>query len=449
MNDKINDKIIEIGQRKICKIGNKLVEAKYKLTLEEQKLILLTIAQIDTDDEDFKTYQIKLKDLEEKTGHLKKYNRLKKIMENIMKKPIWIKKNLIVNWFSSIEYIEGEGVLEVQFDNKLKPFLLNLQKEFTKYSLNFLLNLQSIYAVRLYQLLKQYQTIGKRRFEVDKLREILQVPKSYYNFADFERFVLKQAQKEINKKTDINISWEVTKKVRRKIVEIEFSVTGEQKEAINDEISSKEAQIQKVNSEIATKQKKALKNDLSTIDDFKLFRTKILKEYRNKVFVLNNDVFSIKGVYLALDDKMLKPDVALEKWHLLFENRDKIQVLVKEDYEKQQAKKIEELQHKIESIKEKTFYQVIDYEEFKDEFEFKVLQINKIIILNKEIDVIDFQVKLVQNKIDVSKDIEINVMFEMVEDKNFRFNVKEKIDFFYNYDKFSLDMDSQKFKWLK
>ena len=442
--------LIEIKDRQVCKISNQLVEAKYKLTLEEQRLILLTIAQVDVDDEDFKTYKIDLKNLENKVDKKINKNRMKSLAFNIMKKPFMLKEtNAVYNFFAKVEPIETESALKVQFHPDLKPFLLDLQKEFTKYSLNFLLNLQSIYAVRLYQLLKQYQTIGKRKFNVDELREILQVPKSYDNFADFKRKVLNIAQKEINKKTDIKISWEVTKKVRRKIVEIEFSVIGENNNSINDKRSSKEVQIQKVNSKIATKQEKALKNDLSTIDDFKLFRTKILKEYRNKVFVLNNDVFSIKGVYLALDDKMLKPDVALEKWHLLFENRDKIQVLVKEDYEKQQAKKIEELQHKIESIKEKTFYQVIDYEEFKDEFEFKVLQINKIIILNKEIDVIDFQVKLVQNKIDVSKDIEINVMFEMVEDKNFRFNVKEKIDFFYNYDKFSLDMDSQKFKWLK
>jgi len=445
----MNDKIIEIGQRKICKIGNKLVEAKYKLTLEEQRLILLTIAQIDTDDEDFKTYQIKLKDLEEKTGHLKKYNRLKKFMENIMKKPIWIKKNLIVNWFSSIEYIEGEGVLEVQFDNKLKPFFLNLQKEFTKYSLNFLLNLQSIYAVRLYQLLKQYQTIGKRKFNVDELREILKTPKSYSNFADFERFVLEQAKKEINKKTDIKISWEVTKRVRRKIVEIEFTITGEQKEAINDEINSKEAQIQKINSEIATKQEKALKNDLSAIDDFKLFRTKILKEYRSKVFVLNNDVFSIKGVYLSVNDKVLKPENALDKWTLLFENKEKIQIIDKEKYEKQQVNKRQELQEKLNTIKNKSFYQVVDYGEFKDEFEFKVLQINNFVIDDKEINPIDFQVELAQNTIDFSKEIKINLMFEMVEDKSFTFNVKEKVDVFYNYNKFSLDIDNQKFKWIK
>jgi len=419
--------LIEIKDRQVCKISNQLVEAKYKLTLEEQRLILLTIAQVDVDDEDFKTYKIDLKNLENKVDKKLNKNRMKNLAFNIMKKPFMLKETKAVyNFFAKVEPIEAESALKVQFHPDLKPFLLELQKEFTKYSLNFLLNLQSIYAVRLYQLLKQYKTIGKRKFDVDELREILQTPKSYSNFQLFTQKVLNIAQKEINVKTDIKIDWEVTKRVRRKIVEIEFTITGEQKEAINDEISSKEAQIQKVNSEIAKKQEKALKNDLSAIDDFKLFRTKILKDYRNNVLILDNQVFSIKGVYLALNDKMLKPDVALEKWHLLFENKEKIQILDKEDYEKQQAKKIEELQHKIDTIKEKTFYQVIDYGEFKDEFEFKILQIN------------DFD----------QENEELNLMFEMVEDKNFHFNIKGKVNTFYNYKKFSLDPENNKFEWL-
>ena len=440
--------LIEIKDRQVCKISNQLIEAKYKLTLEEQRLILLTIAQIDVDDEDFKTYKIDLKNLENKVDKKINKNRMKNLAFNIMKKPFMLKETKAVyNFFAKVEPIEEESALKVQFHPDLKPFLLDLKKEFTKYSLNFLLNLQSVYAVRLYQLLKQYQTIGKRTFNVDELREILQTPKSYSNFADFERKVLNIAQKEINKKTDIKISWEVTKRIRRKIVEIKFTIIGENT-LINDEIKPKEAQIQKVNDDIAKKQKNALKNDLSTIDDFKLFRTKILKEYRNNILILDNQIFSIKGVYLALNDKVLKPEIALDKWTLLFENKEKIQILDKKEYEKQQTNKIQELQEKLNTINNKSFYQVVDYGEFKDEFEFKVLQINNFIIDEEKIEPIDFQIALTQNRIDFSKEIKINVMFEMIEDKNFTFNVKEKVDNFYNYDKFNLDIENNKFEWI-
>ena len=39
-------------------------------------------------------------------------------------------------------------------------------------------------------------------------------------------------------------------------------------------------------------------------------------------------------------------------------------------------------------------------------------------------------------------------MFEMVEDKSFHFNIKGKVDTFYNYKKFSLDPENNKFEWL-
>ena len=417
----MNNDFLEIGNRNICKIGNQLIEAKYKLTLEEQRLILLTIAQIDTDDEDFKIYNIKLKDLEEKTGHFKKYSRLKKFMETIMKKPIWLDENLIVNWFSSLEYKNGEGRLEVCFDPKLKPFLLALKKEFTKLDMLKLLNLQSTYAVRIYQLLKQYEKIGYRKFSVDKLREMLQTPKSYSDFFSFKTKVLNVAKEEINHKTDLEIDWEVLKRERKKVVEIKFVIQSKPTS------KNQEDKLKEINTQIASKKIKELNNSLANIDDFKLFRTKILKEYRNKLLVLNERLFSIKGVYLALNDKILKADEALEEWHLLFEKRQNIEIIDKEEYAQKQKERIEKLQHKIDSIKEKIFYQIVDYGEFKDEFEFRVLQFNEF---------------------DQDNEI-LNVMFEMVEDKSFNFNVKGKVDTFFYYNKFSLDPENNKFEWLK
>jgi len=424
------NELVEISDRKVMKMDNKLVEAKLDLkSSEEMKIFGIVVAQIDADDDDFKTYEIKIKDLETLTGKKKNERQIKSLATKMLKKTCfiydetgWIGRTI----FTEIQYIRNEAKLVISLHEKLKPFLLDLKKEFTKINLLNYIHLDSGYSMKIYLLLKQYQTIGKRKFEVDKLREILQTPKSYQDFHLFKKYVLEQAQKEINKKTDIKISWEVTKRVRRKIVEIEFTITGEEKVVNKSEITSKEAQIQKVNDNIAEKQKKALKSDLSAIDDFKLFRTKILKEYRNKILVLDNQVFSIKGVYLALDDKVLKPEIALDKWHLLFENKDKIQILDKKEYEKQQKNKVQELQKKLDTIKNKSFYQVVDYGEFKDEFEFKILQFNNF---------------------DQENEI-LNVMFEMVEDRNFHFNIKGKVDTFYKYDRFILDPENNKFEWV-
>ena len=65
--------IVEISDRKVIKMDNKLVEAKLDLKIaEEMKIFGIVVAQIDAEDEDFKAYEIKIKDLETLTGKKKK-----------------------------------------------------------------------------------------------------------------------------------------------------------------------------------------------------------------------------------------------------------------------------------------------------------------------------------------------------------------------------------------
>ena len=48
--------------------------------------------------------------------------------------------------------------------------MLDLQSQYKAYQLGNLIQLKSKYSVRLYELLKQYEKIGKRYFEVKELR---------------------------------------------------------------------------------------------------------------------------------------------------------------------------------------------------------------------------------------------------------------------------------------
>ena len=57
----------------------------------------------------------------------------------------------------------------------MKPFLLSLKSHFTTYDVRNILKLPSTYSVRIYELLKQYEKIGKRRFDLQELKEIIGV----------------------------------------------------------------------------------------------------------------------------------------------------------------------------------------------------------------------------------------------------------------------------------
>ena len=93
-----------------------------------------------------------------------------------------------VNWFSCLEY--DTGVLNYAFDERLKPFLLNLQGNFTSYHLSNVMNLKSNYAILTYELLSQARDIGYRNITIKEYRELLKIPDSYRN-ADVLRLLKK------------------------------------------------------------------------------------------------------------------------------------------------------------------------------------------------------------------------------------------------------------------
>ena len=121
-------------------------------------------------------------------------------------------------------YTEGSNELTIDIDKDLIPYIIDLKREFTRYQIENILRLKSSYAVRVYELLKQYENIGKREINIKDLREYLGIDKKEYTrFDNFEARVLTPAQEEINKHTDINIEYEKLKQ-GRKIISILFKV---------------------------------------------------------------------------------------------------------------------------------------------------------------------------------------------------------------------------------
>lgn len=218
--------------------ANKLIEAKGRLGMVEQKLFASLISEIKAEDKDFKQYILEIKDIAEfmKLSSKAVYDQIKTAARNLRNKEIVIenvdergkKSFLVTSLLSSARYKEGEGYLEVYIDPNLKPYLLAINGKdtyFTKYMIKNILKLNSSYSIRIYELLKQYEKIGKREFETDKLKELLGITNEYKRFYDFERYVLKVAKVEINEKTDIWIDYEKIK-VGRSIGKIKFTIEG-------------------------------------------------------------------------------------------------------------------------------------------------------------------------------------------------------------------------------
>lgn len=189
--------------------ANKLVEARYNLTLGEQRLIFTMISSIQPDDDDFKPYRISLKELANfldiNKNHL--YEDCQKITKKLLKKVVEIKEPgrlLQTHWVSSADYIEGSGMVVLTFDPLLKPFLLKLKGNFTSSKLEMLLSFKSQYTMRMYSLLKQYERFQSREFELTQLRDILGLRQDQYVlYGNFKKDILEPTRKELKAKADL------------------------------------------------------------------------------------------------------------------------------------------------------------------------------------------------------------------------------------------------------
>lgn len=196
--------------------SNELVQARYDLSLNEQKIILYAVSKLDREKEDFNILSLDIRDFFKLLGTTKeRYTEVREIVRELRKKEVIIntdKGEIITGWLSSMEYVKNKGIIELEFSKKLIPYLLQLKKKFTRYQLKNILYLSNKHSIRIYELLKQYENIGNRTFTVDELKKILMLEGQYNRFSNFESRVLKPTMKEINDYTDLKVSYEKIKK---------------------------------------------------------------------------------------------------------------------------------------------------------------------------------------------------------------------------------------------
>lgn len=211
--------------------SNKLIEARHVKTLSarEQKIVLTMVSMIQPDDKDFKEYSISIHEFSEMLG-LKghaKYEEIKEVALRLQEKTLFIpdeKGFITTNWVASQRYIEGEGMIELSFSPYLKPYLLQLKTAFTSYRLSNILSLKSGYTIRLYELMKKWQHLGRWECSVDSLREKMgATSKAYSLYGNFKNKILLPSVEELNEHTDLFVRYKEIKK-GRKVEKIEFSI---------------------------------------------------------------------------------------------------------------------------------------------------------------------------------------------------------------------------------
>ncbi|WP_201529943.1 replication initiation protein RepM [Psychrobacter frigidicola] len=136
-------------------------------------------------------------------------------------------------WIQQVRYLDDEGAIELVFTLAVVNGISRIdgaEDFFTSYLLEQTANMDSIYSVRLYELLVQWKAAKQTpMFELEKFRDQLGVePSEYKAMCDFKKRVLQVAIDEINEKSDIKISYEQVKK-GRSIAGFKFKVLAKDK----------------------------------------------------------------------------------------------------------------------------------------------------------------------------------------------------------------------------
>lgn len=216
--------------------SNALVEAAYRLSVQEQRIVLACISQVRRDEPvtDEVMYSVTAEDIATMAGVPieSSYRQLKDAALRLKRREVRLTQEpngkgkrlsvMITGWVQTIIYRQGEGRVELRFTKDMLPYLTELTKQFTKYALADVSKMDSTYAIRLYELLMQWDSTGQREIEIDQLRKWFQLEDRYPSIKDFKKWVLEPAISQINAHSPLIVTRE-QRKTGRKVTHIIFN----------------------------------------------------------------------------------------------------------------------------------------------------------------------------------------------------------------------------------
>jgi plasmid replication initiation protein len=212
--------------------ANAIVEASYRLTLQEQRLVLFCVAQVDSRRplEEQRTYTVEAMPFRETFGLSpeKVYEELKDAALRLFERKVTISdaqtgQETLLRWVSMIRYQTRRGRVVLNFAPEMLPFISALKDRFTSYPLESIARLSSTFAIRMFEVLAQYANLGRRQVSVEQLRRWLDCVDSYPRFSEFERWVIAPAVAQLNERTELRVRYDKAK-CGRNVTHFEFVI---------------------------------------------------------------------------------------------------------------------------------------------------------------------------------------------------------------------------------
>jgi plasmid replication initiation protein len=223
--------------------SNDLIEAKFRLSVNEQRLTMALISMIRKEDEDLYRYKFtfeQLIDLFELKKGKSPEPRLKTIVETLHDRKMKLidgSREIHLRWIEAPIFDWEKRFITFRIAPELKPYLIQLKGRFTAFSLDNI-QFKREYSFRMYELLKQYERIKKRVMPLSQLKEMLLIgPDEYKVYSALKRRIILPAQNEINSKTDLSFDFEEIKE-GRKVSALSFTILNRDFKEVENSLNS-------------------------------------------------------------------------------------------------------------------------------------------------------------------------------------------------------------------
>lgn len=200
--------------------NNMIRHSASNLTWNEFKLLRFFIMQTEKDDKELYSYTVSVPKLAEALELNPKllYRELDKMTDHILSEPIRIGNSKADEWkkFNWVEYCSYKnGSLTIKLSEQLKPFLVDLRGNFTRYRLSDIVSFKSVFAGIIYEHLRGY--LDERNLphadvaieisvSIEELRKITGTENVFERYSNFKAKVIDTALKEINQKSPYHVT---------------------------------------------------------------------------------------------------------------------------------------------------------------------------------------------------------------------------------------------------
>ena len=215
--------------------SNSLIQSSYKLTLNEQRLVLACIAQLDSRRPLPKDnlFTVNADDFAEQYGIEPRhaYEALSDAASSLYQRDIRVFDGKVrerFRWVQHVRYHAVDGRVELMFSTTITPYLTMLSKQFTSYQLQDVSDLRSNYSIRLYELLMQFKKTGHLVVSLADFKEWLQIDEVYHRFSNLKMRVIDPAVAELQAKSGLTIVWQGHRNGRAvQRLEFRFTMNGD------------------------------------------------------------------------------------------------------------------------------------------------------------------------------------------------------------------------------